>query len=265
MPEGHTVHGNARDMAARFGGQQVIVSSPQGRFDEGAALIDGRVLERTEAHGKHLFAQFGPDRQLHVHLGLYGKWTWGDGFPEPPRGQVRVRLEAEGGWADLRGPTACEVLDPDGVAALHARLGVDPLRTDADPAVAYARISRSKVSLGALLMQQEVVAGVGAVYRAEALFRAGINPYRPGREVTAQEWDALWADLVVLLRAGLKARRIVTTRPADRDRPGGRATRADAHYVYRRTGQPCRVCGTPVAYAQMVARHLQWCPTCQPR
>lgn len=265
MPEGHTVHGNARDLAARFGGQQIIVSSPQGRFDEGAALIDGRVLEGTEAHGKHLFARFGDDRQLHVHLGLYGKWTWGDGFPDPPRGQVRVRLEAEGGWADLRGPTACEVLDPTAVAALHARLGVDPLRDDADPAVARARIARSRVSIGALLMQQEVVAGVGAVYRAEALFRAGINPYRPGREVADQEWTALWADLVVLLRAGLKAGRIVTTRPADRDRRTGRASRADSFYVYRRTGEPCRVCGTPIAYAQMVARHLQWCPTCQPR
>jgi len=264
MPEGHTVHRSARDLRARFGGQEVIVSSPQGRFSDGAALLDGRELTGTEAHGKHLLARFGGDRWLHVHLGLYGTWTAGDGEPDAPRGAVRLRLEAEGGWADLRGPTACEVLDEGGVARVHARLGPDPLRPDADPDEAWATVSRSRVAIGALLMQQEVVAGVGAVYRAETLFRTGIEPHRPGREVSREEWLAVWADLVVLLRAGLRAGRIVTTRPQDRGRRTGAARREDAYYVYRRTGQPCRRCGTPVAYAQLVARHLYWCPTCQP-
>jgi formamidopyrimidine-DNA glycosylase len=264
MPEGHTVHRSARDLLARFGGQDVIVSSPQGRFSDGAALLDGRELTGAEAHGKHLLARFGEDRWLHVHLGLYGTWTAGDGEPAAPRGAVRLRLEAEGGWADLRGPTACEVLDEGGVARVHAKLGPDPLRVRADPEEAWARISRSRVAIGALLMQQDVVAGVGAIYRAETLFRTGVHPYRPGREVGREEWQALWADLVVLLRAGLRAGRIVTTRPEHRGRRGGTARREDAFYVYRRTGQPCRLCGTPVAYAQMVARHLNWCPTCQP-
>ncbi|MGI4896124.1 MAG: Fpg/Nei family DNA glycosylase [Janthinobacterium lividum] len=265
MPEGHTVHRNARDLLKRFGGQQVIVSSPQRRFDDGAAQLDGQVLQGTQAHGKHLLADFGQGRVLHVHLGLYGRWTLGDGIPQAPRGAVRVRWEAEGGWADLRGPTACEVFDPDEVAALHARLGQDPLRRDADPGVAYARISRSKVSVGALLMQQEVVAGVGAVYRAETLFRCKVNPYRPGRDLEGSEWDAIWADLVALLRAGLKAGRIVTTDPVHRQKPRGTPRREDAYYVYRRVGEPCRLCGTPIAYALMVGRHLTWCPTCQPR
>ncbi|NAZ75423.1 Fpg/Nei family DNA glycosylase [Kineococcus sp. T13] len=265
MPEGHTVHRDARRVRERFGGREVRVSSPQGRFADGAALLDGRRLEGTEAHGKHLLADFGAGRVLHVHLGLYGAWTVGDGQAPPPRGAVRVRLQGEGGWSDLRGPTACEVLDPAGVAALHARLGPDPLRADADPERAYERISRSRTSIGALLMQQDVVAGVGAIYRAEVLFRTGVNPYRPGREVSPADWRALWADLLVLLRAGLRAGRIVTTRPEHRTRPRGRPTVDDVFYVYRRAGLPCRVCGTPVAYAQMVSRHLAWCPTCQPR
>ncbi|NAZ80849.1 Fpg/Nei family DNA glycosylase [Kineococcus sp. R8] len=264
MPEGHTVHRSARTLRERFGGQEIIVSSPQGRFSEGAALLDGRELTDTEAHGKHLLARFGADRWLHVHLGLYGKWTLGDGAPDAPRGAVRVRLESETGWADLRGPTACEVLDEGGVALVHQRLGPDPLRADADPDAVWARISRSRVAIGALLMQQEVVAGVGAVYRAETLFRTGIGPYRPGRSLTREEFDAVWADLVVLLRAGVRSGRIVTTRPEHRAKRSGTARREDAFYVYRRTGLPCRLCGTPVAYAQMVARHLTWCPTCQP-
>jgi formamidopyrimidine-DNA glycosylase len=113
-------------------------------------------------------------------------------------------------------------------------------------------------------MDQTVAAGVGNVYRAEVLYRAGIDPHRPGRLVTHDEWDALWADLVTLMRAGVRSGRIVTTRPQDRDRVSGRARREDSHYVYRRTGLPCRVCGTPVAHEVMGARNLFWCPTCQP-
>jgi formamidopyrimidine-DNA glycosylase len=111
-------------------------------------------------------------------------------------------------------------------------------------------------------MDQSVVAGVGNVYRAEILFRAGISPHRPGREITPDEWATAWGDLVVLMRAGLRAGRIVTTRPEHRDR-GGRVRREDAHYVYRRTGLPCRICGTPVATAVLAGRNVYWCPTCQ--
>lgn len=265
MPEGHAVHRHARDLLARFGGGVVLASSPQGRFEEGAALLDERTLLTTEAHGKHLLAGFEGERTLHVHLGLYGRWTPGEGVPEIPRGQVRLRLEGERGWTDLRGPTACEVLDPAGVAALHARLGEDPLRPDADPGAACARIARSRVSVGALLMQQDVVAGVGTIYRAEVLFRNGVDPHRPGRELTRAEWDAVWADLVRLMAAGVRAGRIVTTRPEHRSRRRGSPSRADSFYVYGRGGQPCRVCSTPVEATLMVGRHLMWCPTCQPR
>jgi formamidopyrimidine-DNA glycosylase len=73
----------------------------------------------------------------------------------------------------------------------------------------------------------------------------------------------VWADLVRLMRAGLRAGRIVTTRPEHRSRRTGRARREDAHYVYRRAGLPCRVCATPVATAVMAARNLFWCPSCQ--
>jgi endonuclease-8 len=73
----------------------------------------------------------------------------------------------------------------------------------------------------------------------------------------------MWADLVTLMRAGVRAGRIVTTRPEDRDSRRGPAGRTDAHYVYRRTGLPCRICGTEVRTEVMVGRNLFWCPTCQ--
>ena len=112
-------------------------------------------------------------------------------------------------------------------------------------------------------MDQSVVAGVGNVYRAEVLFRQRLDPLRPGRLHDAAVLHALWDDLVVLLRAGVRAGRIVTTLPADRERPSGRPRRVDAHYVYGRAELPCRICGTPVQDTQIAARRLFWCPVCQ--
>ncbi|GAA1335275.1 Fpg/Nei family DNA glycosylase [Saccharothrix algeriensis] len=266
MPEGHTLHRLAGLHRRRYVGRVVRVSSPQGRFDP--STVDGRVMRRAEAHGKHLFHVYGPDAVVHVHLGLYGTFTEHEHPVTEPVGQVRMRVVGEAHWTDLRGPTRCEVLTADEVAALRARLGPDPLRRDADPEAAYRRIARSTKSIGALLMDQQVVSGVGNVYRAEVLFRNGVDPLLPGNRVDRALWDALWADLVVLMRHGVRVGRIDTVRPEHLPEATGRAPRQDRHggevYVYRRAGQPCLLCATPVAAAELVGRNLFWCPTCQP-
>ncbi|CAA9227752.1 MAG: Endonuclease VIII [uncultured Blastococcus sp.] len=267
MPEGHTLFRLARDLRATFAGHPVHVTSPQGRFAAGAALLDGRVLQDAFSYGKHLFADFGGDT-LHVHLGLYGTLVGGAGDPPPAKGALRMRWTAGGPdgagvWTDLRGPTACEVLAAPEVSAILDRLGPDPLRPRADGGVAHRRIATSRTAIGALLMDQSVLAGVGNVYRAELLFRHGVSPFRPGRAVDAELWQAMWADLVTLMRSGVRMGRIVTTRPEDRSRRRGAMARDDAHYVYRRTGLPCRICGTAIRTEVMVGRNLYWCPACQ--
>lgn len=263
MPEGHTIHRLARQHQQTFGGQVVHAASPQGRFVEGAALIDGRVLRRTEAFGKHLLHHYAGGVLLHVHLGLYGKFVTGTGSPPAPRGALRLRLSAESHWADLRGPTACELLEPAERAALLTRLGPDPLRRDAEPSRALARIVRSRTSVAALLMDQTVIAGIGNVYRAELLFRHRLNPFLPGRDLGETQWASLWADLVVLMAAGVRTGRIVTILPEDRPRKRGILTREESGYVYRRDGLPCRVCGTEIRSELLVGRNLFWCPHCQ--
>src|SRR6059058_3796653 len=142
VPEGHTLRRLAARHRALFAGRRVTVTSPQGRFTAGAALLSGRVLRDTAAYGKHLFHRYDLGT-LHVHLGLYGRFTDGTGEPPPPVGEVRLRMTTRKHWLDLRGPAACEVLDPAVVDALIGRLGPDPLRADADPGGAYARIRRS--------------------------------------------------------------------------------------------------------------------------
>ena len=125
------------------------------------------------------------------------------------------------------------------------------------------RIRRRRVPIGLLLMDQSVVSGIGNVYRAELLFRHGVSPFRPGRLVDQELWERMWADLVALMRSGVRVGRIVTTQPEHRTRRRGPAGQDDAHYVYRRTDQPCRVCGGPVQRQELVGRNLYWCPTCQ--
>lgn len=267
MPEGHTVHRLALRHQQCYGGASVAVSSPQGRFAPAAAVLDGRVLRRAEALGKHLFHEYGPDLVVHVHLGLYGAFTESARPVTPPRGQVRMRLVGSTHWTDLRGPAACELLTDAEVDAVRHRLGPDPLRADADPDRAWARISRSRAPLATLLMDQSVLAGIGNVYRAEVLFRHRLDPLLPGRELGTARWAAVWSDLVELMADGVHRGRIDTVLPEHDPVHTGREPRRDRHggevYVYRRAGAPCLVCGTPVAAATHAGRNLYWCPACQ--
>ncbi|WP_229055128.1 Fpg/Nei family DNA glycosylase [Aeromicrobium sp. Leaf350] len=271
MPEGHTLHRLADDLTEAFAGRRVRSSSPQGRF--AAGRLDGRTLARSEAWGKHLFVSVEDvPWQVHVHLGLYGSFRLQPGSRHAVVGQVRWRLTASARsgapvTADLRGPTVCEIVTPGEVDAVVARLGPDPLRLEADPDRAFARLRRSSRPVAALLLDQTVLAGVGNVYRAEVLFRHGVDPMLPGSRLDRATWQAIWDDLVGLMRIGVERNRIDTVRPEHEPEAMGRPPRDDDHggevYVYRRDGMPCWVCGTPVATKDLDSRRLFWCPACQ--
>ena len=276
MPEGNVVHHLARRLSRAFRGYAVAIDSPQGRFTD-AALVDGRVITRVEAHGKHCFiecreagtAGMSPALWIHIHLGLFGKWQIYAGDPRPVTGELRMRIAGNGMVAELRGATTCEVLDPRAKRAKVQAIGPDPIRRDGDPERAWQRVHRSPRPIGELLMDQAVFAGVGNIYRAEVLFRHGISPHLPGRSLERAQFDAMWADLVVLMRAGVRRARIDTVRPEHMPRAMGRKARTDRHggevYVYRRAGDPCLVCGGPVSSAVMQGRNLYWCGRCQPQ
>jgi endonuclease VIII len=267
VPEGHTLHRLARLHQRRFGRAPVRVGSPQGRFTDGATAVDGRVLRKAEAWGKHLFHHYDGGRVVHVHLGLYGAFTE---FPAAdtteipdPVGQVRMRMIGAEYGTDLRGPTVCEVIEVAEVADVLAKLGPDPLRKDADPALAWARISKSRRTIGALLMDQTVLAGVGNVYRNELLYRHRIDPFRPGVDITADEFDAMWTDLVELMKVGVRRGNMVVVRPEDDHGAPSYRTGRPRTYVYRRALDPCRICATAIRTVELEGRNVFWCPTCQ--
>jgi endonuclease VIII len=263
VPEGHTLHRLARLHQKRYTGAPVEVTSPQGRFAGGASAVSGRVMRRASAWGKHLFHDYEGGLIIHVHLGLYGTFTeWPMPMPAPV-GQVRMRMKGNEYGTDLRGPTACEVINRSEVDEIIARLGPDPLRRNPDTAKAWKRISNSRRPIGALFMDQAVIAGVGNVYRNELLYRHLIDPHRPGTHVSEAEFGEAWTDLVKLMKIGVSRGKILTVRRThDKGSPSYRPGRPRT-YVYRRAGEPCRVCGTPIRTEVMEGRNLFWCPTCQ--
>ncbi|CAN5388142.1 formamidopyrimidine-DNA glycosylase [soil metagenome] len=186
-----------------------------------------------------------------------------ESFPPPPIGAVRVRLLTEETCADLRGPTACEILLPEEVQASIDKLGPDPLLDDSKAAEDRftATVLKKPTPICLLLMDQSVVAGIGNVYRAELLFRARLNPHTPGRDVPEKTVRALWKDWAKLLKIGVETGQMMTMDGLSKEAyDGAMASRADRHWVYHRTGEPCRVCGTPIVMEEIGGRKLYWCP-----
>lgn len=261
MPEGHTVHRAARRQHALLAGRVVGADSPQGRFADGAAALDGRLLEAVEAAGKHLFYRFDRGEVLHVHLGLFGRFRYHDGPPPAPRGAVRLRLSGAEGAVDLSGPAACDLIGENGREAIMARLGPDPLRPDADPRPAIDSMARRRLPIGAALLDQSIIAGLGNVYRAEVLFVCGIDPARESRSLGRAQIEAIWEESRRMLREGVRLGRIVTVSAAERGTPPSRARRGERTYVYRRS--TCFRCGGAVDRPVIAARPCYRCPACQ--
>ena len=328
MPEGHSVHRIARQFALHFVGHPVAVSSPQGRFADGAKQLDGHRITESRAVGKQMFLRFDNDLWLRVHLGMYGAWDFAgditadatvasaggrmgqtnqrgtvidppgspggangsesslssigaprrtrlrmaeqekleapiESFPPEPIGAVRVRLLTEDAVADLRGPTVCEVQTPEQVDTTIAKLGPDPLEVDAaEGEERFVSVVRKKPTpIALLLMDQSVVSGIGNVYRAELLFRARLNPHTPGKLVPEQTLRELWRDWSALLTTGVATGQMLTMDDLDaEDFRKALASRDDRHWVYHRTGLPCRVCGTHIVMEELGGRKLYWCP-----
>jgi len=158
------------------------------------------------------------------------------------------------------------VLDAAHVQQVISALGPDPLIDD--PAEGeqrmLERVRRRKVPIALLLMDQSVVSGIGNVYRAEMLFRARLDPFTTGANLTDELVRDLWRDWSHLLAVGVETGQMLTMDDLDDDAyRAALRSRADRHWVYKREGLPCRVCGTHVTMQLAAARKLYWCPNCQ--
>jgi len=190
-------------------------------------------------------------------------------FPPPPVGAVRVRLLTDTAVADLRGPTACEVFDPQQVEKLVAKLGPDPMHDASRKAENrfVERVLRSSTPIGLQLMDQSVVAGIGNIYRAELLFRARLNPHAPGKSIPEPALRRLWKDWAHLLAIGVETGQMLTRADLKTEEDYRRALRSrdQRHYVYKRTGQKSLRGSGTVVMEDMGGRTLYWAPGWQNR
>lgn len=265
MPEGHTIHRLALDQSRGLAGNELRVSSPQGRHPLLSASLDGQTLTQVEAHGKHLFYHWQSAPVLHIHLGLIGSLREWPSPPPPPKASVQLRLEGPTATFDLVGATTTELIDGERYRHILARLGPDVLAPEADRKRAWQRLMRKRsVPIGTALLDQQTLSGVGNVYRTEALFVNGIHPLRPANSLSPVEFDQLWTTLVTMLRQGVEDRRIITVHASERADTNGTHTIGpeDAFYIYKRDF--CRRCGTPIRTWQLGARRAYACEHCQP-
>ena len=258
MPEGHTIHRAALDHHRALSGQKLTVSSPQGRFAEGASYLTGLPCLAVEAFGKHLLYHFNSGNFLHVHLGLFGRIRMRKLPLVEPRGAVRVRLVSDTHVIDINGPTICQILARQEMMNLIDRIGPDVLRSDANPNLAFDRIGKSKAPIGRLVMDQSVMAGVGNIYRSEILWRQGVHPETPGTSIDRQTFDRIWDDAKALLTIGVRRNAIITVNSVQ---PSKSRFRECVNIFAKKN---CPACKGVIRHFKINGRRTFVCETCQP-
>ena len=263
MVEGHSVHRLAVSHTRRLAGRAYRATSPNGRFADGAAAIDGRVLSRLEARGKNLFAFFSllgaPDVVVHVHFGMSGRWSAVEAArARPPTPTTRLQLEGHGIVSQLSAMTV--VHGDEGLFLAKTKLlGEDPLRRDADPDSLWERVASSQKSIGALLMDQSYFAGVGNIFRCEILLVASVHPNIKGSDLTREQFDRIWAASMRLMSRAFTLGSIVTVEPHEAVAVGRPKLR---RWLYN--SKHCGRCGGPVVSWQIASRTCYACTHCQP-
>lgn len=218
MPEGHITHRLALDLTELVG-SALSVSSPQGKFPQ-SRTVNRKRLRSTQARGRHLFLHFDA-ATVHIQPGAQGK-MFRVAPLRPPQLQVRLRLSSPDVAWDLIAPTVCELLSRDGAAELTKGLGPDPLDPDADPERVWEVLERYSGPIGAALLDQAVVAGVGSLTEAGALMDAGISPARSAFELSREEFDALWAALGARMHKAVEQDRTTPAKNTGGVTPAGR-------------------------------------------
>jgi endonuclease-8 len=245
MPEGDALHRAARNLQVLVGEKlDVETPHPRARLTGVADRLDGRKLVAVEAVGKNLLLRFEDGLVLRSHLRMKGRWQ------VLPRNGNSARRGMP--WLVLRGAETEAVLWHGPVLELDEshvrRLGPDILADppEIDAMVSNFRGADQRAPIGEALLDQRLVAGIGNMWRAEALWRAKLSPWRKLGDISDDDVRAVLTESSQLMRRSLES---------------GLRQRA----VYRQVGRPCPRCGTPIkSRGQGDANRIAyWCPDCQ--
>lgn len=260
MPEGDTVHRTARRLHEALAG--ATLTRAELRVPQLATVdLAGQAVTEVLPRGKHLLTRLSSGQTLHSHLRMDGAWRlfgrgrrWSGG----PAHQIRAVLHTDA-WTAVGYRLHDLALVATGEEhRLVGQLGPDLLGPDWDEAEAVRRLCADPArEVGSALLDQRNLAGVGNLYKSEACFLRGASPWLPVGEV---------ADVTGLVR--LCRRLLVANADRWEQSTTGNLRPGRDHWVFERTGQPCRRCGASIRTAAQgdppYQRLSYWCPRCQP-
>ena len=276
MPEGDTIFRTARTLDRALATKTVTgfrsAYALLTQFNDNTPLV-GQVVERVESRGKWVLMYFSGGSILATHMLMHGSWhiyrpgeRW-----QRPGAEMRIVIETSDFVAVGFDVPLAEMHTANSLAhdrrippAASNLLGRD---FDEDAAVERLRAC-GEMELGEALMRQKVLAGVGNVFKSEACFVSGLNPFRKVASLTREELARVVSTARQQLSQNVledSGEQIVTYRGRWR-RTTGRSQQSESLWVYARTGQPCRRCGEPIRSRKqgVDARVSYWCPRCQP-
>jgi endonuclease-8 len=272
MPEGDTIFRTARTL------QRALASQVVRRFESGLpqvagierhTAIVGRTFECIEARGKHLLMHLSGGLVLRTHMRMQGSWhiyrpseRW-----QRPRHQMRIVFETERFCAVAFLVHEAEwVSERELERSAVGRLGPDVLAADFDPARAAERVRAAEGRpICDVLLDQRVLAGIGNVYRSELLFMGRIHPLQPAATLTAERAEFLARSAAELLRENSGVAADGGPIPTGMRRTTASLDPDERLWVYNRTGEPCRICGTAIV-SELIGQHARrcyYCPQCQ--
>ena len=268
MPEGDTLFRTAAGLRLFLVGRTVTAARARQPGPQVDRLVGVAVTE-VEAQGKNLLVRFGNGLEVRTHLGMHGSWHRyrpGERWRRPPA-RARLVLEVPGSVAVCFDAPTVELFEQrtEGLHGALSRLGPDLLRDPLDLDEAVRRLrdpSRANTAIAEALLDQRALAGIGNVYKSEVLFIDRVSPFARVGDLD----DATLRRLVETATRLLRANAFRPTRGAERVTPEGSRAADGPLWVYRRSGRPCRRCGTPIRSATQgttLPRLTWWCPRCQ--
>ncbi len=268
LPEVETVRRDLRELRGEtfrtcsVGLARIVTAPGSQQF---CRRLKGRTILDVRRRGKYIIFELDDGWEFVAHLGMTGALLFSDPRDAAAKHTHAVFRFASGRelrFVDQRtfGELAVVRAGRYGPLKSLAHMGPEPLERSFTPQVLAARL-RTSAKIKAALMDQARIAGIGNIYSDEMLFRAAIHPLRPANSLTRDEITALHRAMREVLRSAIARRGTSVDNFIDAQ---GRPGRYQFHHrVYRKEGQPCSVCGTPIRRVKVSGRSSYYCPKCQ--